>query len=95
MINEENAQGKGGRGGGPNLIKLHPSVPRPSLDPLIIWPRVMETRCCAQCTPHLRPPAIQLCKWIIQSLVSDKTHLQIELYIKSVMMSTSLHSEWF
>ena len=68
MINEENAQGKGGKGGGPNLIKLHPSVPRPSLAPLIICSRVMETRCCAQCTPRLRPTAIQLCKWIIQSL---------------------------
>ena len=86
MINEENAHGKGGRGewvvGGPNLIKLHPSVARPSLDPLIIWWRVMETRCCAQCaTPHLPPPAIQMCKWIIQSLVSDKTHLQSVRYL--------------
>lgn len=89
MINEENAQGKGGKGGGPNLIKLHPSVPRPSLDPLIIWSRVMETRCCAQCTPHLRPPAIQLCKWIIQTLVSDKTHLQFVRSLQSFTYSQS------
>ena len=74
-------------GGGPNLIKLHPSVPRPSLDPLIIWTRVMETRCCAQCTPHLRPPAIQLCKWIIQTLVSDKTHLQFVRSLQSFTYS--------
>ena len=45
--------GREGRGGGgPNLIKLHPSVPRPSLDPLIIWSCVMETRCCAQPSAH-------------------------------------------
>ena len=43
-------------GGGPNLIKLHPSVPRPSLDPLIIWSRVMETRCCARRTLYTTPP---------------------------------------